>query len=155
MQYPEADVTNGNTLENAVVNAVKVPDLTNSSEVLPGTTIQAVYVEMWLTSTATNTVSQQILTVEKVQNNNVGATQADMLNLYNYDNKRNVLYTTQGIIGNESDANPIAVIRQWIPIPKGKQRFALGDRLLINISNVSTTASEITRCGLAIYIAKD
>ncbi len=74
-------------------------------------------------------------------------TQAEHVAMNSYANKKNILYHTQGI-SNDGVANAQAVVRQWFKIPKGKQRFGLGDSLKLSIS---TQAEAINFCGFATY----
>lgn len=67
--------------------------------------------------------------------------------LDSYSNKKNVLYTTQGLTP-DANGNPIPFVRQWFKIPKGKQRFGLTDSLVLNIS---ANVEDVTHCGLMIY----
>ncbi len=49
-----------------------------------------------------------------------------------YVNKKNILYTQMGIIGNNV-TYPMSLVKGWFKIPKTKQRFGLGDVLTLNI----------------------
>ncbi len=141
VQFPINNITAGthSTLDILVVGA-------NNVEV--GTVIKAVFIEIWLL-TAGASVGSQILMVEKLQNLGAGGGFASIANLDAYGNKRNIFYQTMGLLG-ENNSNPIPVIRQWIKIPKGKQRFAQGDSLRIGISS---QANDVTICGQAIFKA--
>ena len=121
---------------------------TGASGVDVGTEIKAVWCEIWLIGD-TNNIGSQVLIVEKIQGGAGGIGFANLANLDAYANKRNIFYETMGLIG-DSNSNPIPVIRQWVKIPKGKQRFAQGDSLRIGIS---AQAGDINRCGETIYKA--
>ncbi len=126
-------------VESTVANTVK--------EVAEGTIIKAVYVELW----AIGSVSNQFFTIvlEKRPSGLAGVTIAEIASLGTYDNKKNVLYTTQGLASNDGIAAPIPVIRQWFKIPKGKQRFGLQDILSLGIS--SRGSDDVIYCGFATY----
>ncbi len=72
-----------------------------------------------------------------------------MTALGTFDNKKNILYTTQGLAPNDGVGQPVAVIRQWFKIPKSKQRFGLGDKIRLAIA--SRGDGVITYCGFATY----
>ncbi len=129
-----------------IATAVQEPDGTNPNHVAVGTIIKAVYVEMWMIGGAQN-IASTVTTVEKVPGGNIAQSYQDSITLHTYSNKKNILYTTQGLMG-EQDSNPIPFIRMWIKIPKGKQRFGLGDILKLNISAITNT---VEFCGMFIF----
>ncbi len=71
----------------------------------------------------------------------------EQIALHTYNGKANVLYHTQGTT-NDQDADAIPFVRQWIKIPKSKQRMALGDALNLAIS---AQALDCQICGFATY----
>ncbi len=118
-----------------------------ATEVEEGAIVKAVYIELWVIGSVTNQFFTIIL--DKVTGGAANATFTEMTDLFSYDNKKNVLYTTQGLASNDGIAGPIAVIRQWFKIPKGKQRFGLGDNLTLSIA--SRGSDDIIYCGFATY----
>ncbi len=72
---------------------------------------------------------------------------AEQTALHSYNQKNLVFYHTQGIT-NDQDADATPFLRQWFKIPKGKQRMALGDNLLVS---VSVQALDNIICGFATY----
>jgi len=129
-----------------IADAVAVVDKTDGTfEVEEGSLIKAVYIERWLTSDDAEQ-SSFVLIVEKVPSGLAPATAAQMAALNSYDNKKNILYMSQGLV------NPVAgvampVQKNWIAIPKGKQRFGLGDQLVLTIL---AQADGLNFCGLTI-----
>ncbi len=111
-----------------------------------GSTIKAVYVEFWINADSSQLGSFQ-LTVEKLSSGQGNMSFIDAGQLHDYPNKKNIFYTTQGLAG-DNNANPMPIVRQWIKIPKGKQRMGLGDIIAVNIAALE---SNITRCGLMIF----
>ncbi len=75
---------------------------------------------------------------------------ADATALHDYDNKKNILFTAQGLL-TPNDGGQVPVLRGWYKIPKGKQRFGLKDKLSVAVRNNNATAIDINFCGLAIY----
>ncbi len=149
VQNTSGTIANGAIETIPIVVAVATGSITDKEDVTEGAIIKAVYIERWLAgdSTTDATSSQFILTVEKKRTTETDMTNAQSLNLAAYPNKKNILYTTQGIVSNEAVAAAVPVIRQYFLIPKGKQRFGLGDQLVVNISAIIT----LRRCGFATY----
>ncbi len=116
-------------------------------EVLEGALVKAVFVEMWLLDTAND--GSFVITLEKVNGGMPAMTFASINALGFYANKKNVLYTTQGLSPNNGIGNPIPIIRQWFKIPKGKQRQGLGDKLVLNIAN--NGLNDLEFCGFFTY----
>ncbi len=147
VQFPISEISTGTSENLLICTAVESTAANLSTEVPEGAIIKAVFVEMWLQNTAN--LGHEVLILEKTTLNNGGATFANLANLFAYVNKKNILFTHQGLSANDGVGNPIPVVRQWFKIPKGKQRFGLGDRLFLSISNPSSNG--LNRCGVAIY----
>ncbi len=123
------------------------PTLNNlPSEVVEGALVKAVFVELWITSDDT-AGSSFVITLEKQPGAGGAMDYAESIALDDYANKKNILYTTMGLVG-PNDEVPTPIIRQWFKIPKGKQRMGLTDRLKLNISAIT---NGINYCGFATY----
>ncbi len=136
----------GAVSNGVLVDAVAVIDKTTPDEVEEGSSVKAIFVERWITFDDAEQ-STQVLIIEKVPAGQAPATAAQMANLNDYPNKKNILYTTMGLV------NPVAgvampLMKQWVSIPKGKQRFGLGDRLFVNIL---AQADGVNICGFQIF----
>ncbi len=144
------NVTSGAIVNLLVVDAVVASAVNLATEVNEGSVIKAVWLELWGFGVgASNTGQTFIVTVEKTVAGQTSMTHAQALALMTYPNKKNVLYTTQGVTGARIDGNnSIPVLRQWIAIPKGKQRFGLGDQFVVNVASVVET---FQICGMFIY----
>ncbi len=129
------------------VVAVSIQATDAANEVTEGNSVKACYFEMWLQNQGD--LGEFIFIIEKVQDSGSGATFAEMASLMTYTNKKNILFTSQGLTSNDGVSGPVNIIRDWIKIPKGKQRFGFGDRLIMSIANVS--ANSLNRCGLSIF----
>ncbi len=141
-------ITAGTAINIEIAQAVVQNLVVNNTDVVEGSVIKTCHIEMWLKSNAsagTNCKFQAIL--EKLPAGATAITFTQMNNLATYPNKKNVLYSTQGIIGDLTTQS-IPMFRDWYSIPKGKQRFGLDDRLMLTIS---ATTGDIRRCGLFIY----
>ncbi len=126
-------------VEGTVANAV--------DEVIEGAIVKAVYFELWLTADFAD--QHDIVTVSKVPLGSLGPAFANIVALGTYQNKKNILFTHQGLAVRDSTGPPIAVLRHWIKIPKSKQRFGLGDRLVLSVA--SQGSNSIFYCGFATY----
>ncbi len=138
-----------NTVFNASVVIAKKVVSDVSSEVRTGSVVKAVYVELWMMSSAAQPTFQ-VSTIQKISSDGDDPTTTQMSDLYTYPNKKNILRTSQGLVG-DSNSNPIPIFRDWVRIPKGKQRFGLGDRFVISVAARGETNNDIEICGIAIY----
>ncbi len=143
-------VASGSISSNVIVDAVVAPATGNAFDVKESAVIKAVHIEFWLLMVgASGSTSQFAMIIEKVPSNQASVTVAQMLNLGAYTNKKNILYTTQGVLGSFIDGSPsIPIIKSWFLIPKGKQRFGLGDRLVVSMAPTGQTTNI---CGLSTY----
>ncbi len=130
-----------------LVNAVAVNQVTDSDEVAEGSTVKAIYVEL---SVLGQTATQNfIMCICKVPGSGAGPTFANMVALFDYPNKKNIFYTTQGLAPNDGVGQPVTIVRGWIKVPKSKQRFGLGDRILLVLANQGD--GSVDYCGFATY----
>ncbi len=125
---------------------VNVTAANASNEVREGAIISAVYLEYWLTSDDTNQATY-IATFEKKNSSQPAMTAGDSAGLFSYPNKKNVLITHMGLI-NPVGGVATPVFREWVKIPKSKQRFGLGDQLVINFHSQSIG---LNGCGFTLY----
>ncbi len=130
-----------------LLDAVERSTASAVNEVGAGAIVKAIYIEYWLKAGEATNLGSFILTITKVPGTGSGPTFANHAALGDYENKKNILFTSQGLVNNEA-STAIPVIRQWIKIPKTKQRMGLGDRVLCSISAVT---SGIDFCGFATY----
>ncbi len=115
----------------------------NTNHVEEGAIIKAVYIELWLNGTADQTATWVLV---KRPASVAAPTVAQMTNLATYENKKNILYSGQGI--TPSGGNQIPMFKGWFAVPKGKQRFGLGDILGITVNSTGGTA---IICGISTY----
>ncbi len=127
------------SVESTVANLV--------DEVAEGSNVRAVFVELWLLDSAND--GSFIVTLEKRPGLVAAINFTNSNALGTYGNKRNILYTTQGLSPNNGVGNPVPIIRQWFKIPKGKQRFGLDEKLVLNITNNGPNNLEF--CGFFTY----
>ncbi len=128
------------------INAVALSAVSASVDVRSGSVIKAIHIELWILGLGAAEPATYNLTVEKAKGGQPNMTFAQAVSLMAYPNKANILFTAQGFVGDDTN-NAIPVLREWVPIPKGKQRFALGDELRINIAGITG----VQVCGVSIY----
>ncbi len=147
VQYPIDEIAAGTTQFILLAEGVESTVANLATEVAEGSVIKAVYIELWLQNQGN--LSEQVVTVSKDQQGGVGPAFSNHANLNAYTGKKNILFTHQGLGANDAVSGPQFILKHWIKIPKGKQRFGLGDKLNLNISNVSSNG--LNRCGFSIY----
>ncbi len=148
--YRQITLTNVTTVSRnseVLASAVQSTVANLSTEIEEGALVKAVFIELWLIGSSANQFFTIIL--DKVTGGASAGSYNDLTDLWSYPNKKNVLYTTQGLAPNDGVGQPVPVIRQWFKIPKGKQRFGLGDTLILSIA--SRGDATITYCGFATY----
>ncbi len=131
VQKSIATVVGGTPDHTTIVLGAARDDVNTVTEVVEGSIIKAVYVEVWGRAGSTTPTSGQMIIYKRI-GDSTDPSATDMAALGDWDNKKNILYTTMGLF-NDQDADAIALFKGWIRIPKGKQRFGLGDRLKMSI----------------------
>ncbi len=147
VQHTEFSTASTTVTNNEVVVATAIQDVNTPNEVQEGSVIKAVFFELWLMSSGAG-ISSFVVIIQKTPLGLGNPGFSNMTTLDSWANKKNILYTTQGLIP-ENDGNPIPVLRQWIKIPKGKQRFGLGDRLVLSVAGLGTDT--VLGCGFETY----
>ena len=148
VQFSNTTITTGSAVGLVIADSVQAPATATTADVKEGSIIKAVHCEMWVKSKASEGGDTQFsMIIEKVPANQASVTFAQMATLSAYNNKKNILYSTQGVIGDLSTQS-IPIIRDWILIPKGKQRFGLSDRLVMTIGVIGVN---MQRCGIFTY----
>lgn len=148
VQHTLASASIGTSVTTNIAQATPNPVSASAITVAVGTEIKAVFVELWLQASAQQP-GTAVLIIEKLPGSAQNIDAGQMADLHSYDNKKNIFYTSMGLIG-DANTNPVPFVRQWIKIPKGKQRFGLNDRFQFTIlAQVDT----IEWCGLSIFKA--
>ncbi len=138
-------VTTGAEVDITVLFAVETP--TSVFHVAEGAIVKAIYWELW----AIGGTADQFFTLifAKYGGGQDAATITEMAALGDWDNKKNILYTSQGLASNDGIAAPIPLFKGWIRIPKGKQRMGLGDAFKFQLA--SRGDGTINICGFVTY----
>ncbi len=143
-------VASGASLNHVVVDATVAPATGNAFDVKEGSIVKAIHLEYWIIGNgASGSNTQFVMVIEKLPANAVAVSAAQILNLGAYTNKKNILFSSQGVIGQDVDGQgTVPLIRDWLLIPKGKQRMGLSDRIIMTIAAVGTS---FNFCGLVTY----
>ncbi len=139
--------TGGVSLQNVVNALAKGAARTDPGHCEEGCIIKAIHLEYWLCGTLDGTTSQFTFIAFKLPSGQDSPTAAEMANLGGWENKKNILFSSQGVLPEGESQQSIPVIRDWLKIPKGKQRFGLGDIFQVAMHSVGT----LQFCGLATY----
>ncbi len=135
----------GARLNTTLIDAQEIT-ATDPDEVEEGAIVKAIFIEMWA-RTGDTAAGSVLMSLIKLPGGVGFPTFVQLIALHDYDNKKNILYHTQGN-SNDQDSTATAFIRQWFKIPKGKQRFGLGDKLILS---VSAQALDQIICGFCTY----
>ncbi len=144
---------NASIADNAIRNMQMIQGVgqtavVNTGDVVEGSIVKAVYIEMWFKgNAAAGTEDKFQLSIEKVPANQEPMTFAQMNTPMGYPNKKNILFYSQGVTGDLTTGS-IPIVRGWFKIPKGKQRFGLDDELFVNVTTTGATANT---CGFAVF----
>ncbi len=149
VQRSNAPFASGAINNNVIVDAV-TGVAANTFDVKEGAVVKAIFFQYWLLNDgATGTDTQVTFVVEKVPSGQTAITAAQLSNLQAYDNKKNILYTWQGVFGAGVDGSPaVQIANGWQMIPKGKQRMGLGDRV---VASFVSTGQSCRICGFTTY----
>lgn len=133
-----------------IVDTVVAPATSKAEAFAEGSILKAMYLEMWLIVEGVSGDHTQFnIVVEKLPSDAPAMTSSQIVNLGAYPNKKNILNTTTGVLPASVDGSPaVPIYRQWVLIPKGKQRMGLGDKMVMNIYTLGNT---LRRCGFFTY----
>ncbi len=137
----------GTKVDITLIDSVRTVDKDVVFEVEEGALVKAIYIEMWVLGDTAN--ATQITVLCKQPGGLAAFTVGQMAALGIADNKKNILFVSQGLASNDGIAAPINIMRGWYKIPKSKQRFGLGDTLKLQI--FAQGAAGIDFCGFATY----
>ncbi len=142
VHFPVATITNGARTNFTVVGVDN--QLTNASDVRAGAAVKAIYLELWAAASTEFNLGQ--ISIQKQPGEAPSPTFTEMQNMGTYGNKKNVLEFHQGLM--PSNGNIIPLFRQWIMIPKGKQRQGLGDQIKFSVAAIG---ADLKLCGFSTF----
>ena len=146
VQQSIGTVIAGAVEDQLFADSVAVSNKDSVLEVEEGSSIKAVYVEVWIRSAAT-AASSFVFVICKRPSGVAVPTAAQLAALGLWENKKNVLYTCQGLT-NDVDSTAMVLYKGWVKIPKSKQRMGLGDKLSWHLTAIGQT---INFCGFVTY----
>ncbi len=148
-QISQSTVSQAAAVSSGFIQAIEGAPST-PVHVAEGAIVKACYLEYWISQDSASVVGSYTICVSKDPGGNAGFSTSDMAALHDYSNKKNILFTAQGLL-TPNDGGQVPVLRGWYKIPKGKQRMGLGDVVRITHRNNNSTAIDQNFCGLAIY----
>ncbi len=148
-QISQSTVSQAAVVSSVIIEAKEITS-TTPQDIEEGAIVKACYLEYWVSQDSASVVGSYTVIVYKLPGAATSASAGNIAALHDWDNKKNILFTAQGLL-TPNDGGQIPVLRSWYKIPKGKQRFGLGDRFIVAIRNNNATAIDINFCGLAIY----
>ncbi len=146
MQIPLATVASTALAKVLLAESVQDLDQTVPSDVAVGSTVKAVFIELWVLAEGT-AVSSLNVNFQKKPAGAGNMTAVNAGSLHTFAGKNDVYYVSQGVLGDEN-TNPVPFLRGWFKVPKGKQRMAFGEQLVLNITSLITA---LQFCGVVIY----
>ncbi len=149
VQISQSTVAQAAVGTTGIIHSIEAAS-TQPKQIAEGAIVKACYVEFWVSQDSASVVGSYTVVLYKDPGGNALATSTEVAALHDYSNKKNILFTAQGLL-TPNDGGQVPVIRGWYKIPKGKQRFGLGDALNLVIRNNNATAIDINFCGLAIF----
>ncbi len=143
-----SELATGALLEFDIVEGQTNVNLSATADVREGSNVKAIFLELWCAGAGASGTDTQFTAIVVIQPSNApSVTTTNLANLQSFKNKKNVLYTTQGVLRG-LDVQAVPIIRQWFKIPKGKQRIGLGDKIQLYLTSIGTG---MNRCGFATY----
>lgn len=145
----EATTTTSTNVRNIVVADVvaRGTTRTNAFDIWEGAKLFQCYIELWLNGLGSTNPAKFQLVIMKLTAGQTPPTFTEMSNLTSYEGKKNILFTSQGIVGAAGNQS-IPILRDWYKIPKGKQRFSIGDSVNVILA---VTNESVQSCGLVIF----
>ncbi len=125
-----------------------MPAIAGTNQVVAGSHVNTIYLEVWLYGNATAGVNSPIAwSLRKNPGNNLtflapSSAGAD-------DNKRFIFAQGKGLVGSSGNGQPGYLIRGWFSIPKPYRRMGHDDEIELAIEN--NTANDVNLCQLGIY----
>ncbi len=149
VQVSQGTIAQSAVEDMLIASSAEAPSTTPTG-IMEGATVKAAFIELWLGNASTSVVGSYTCIVYKLMAGGGAVGAGSMAALHDWVNKKNILYTSQALVP-PTDGGQVNVIRHWVKVPKGKQRFGLGDSLRIAVRNNNSTSIDINFCGLAVF----
>ncbi len=149
VQISQATVAQAAVVSTIILQAAEGASTTPTG-ISEGAIVKACYLEFWVSQDSASIVGSYTIALYKDPGGSNSADATEMAALHDYTNKKNILFTAQGLL-TPNDGGQVPVLRGWYKIPKGKQRMGLSDRIILAIRNNNSTAIDLNFCGLAVF----
>ncbi len=149
VQISQSQVAQAAILNTTIAKGIEGASAT-PAEVSEGAIVKAVWAEVWVQNASTTIIGSFTAGFVKEPGGSNPLASADAAALHDYDNKKNLFYVTQALVG-PNDSNLMLLYKGWIKIPKGKQRMGLNDKLVWFVRNNNATSIAIEVCGVFVY----
>ncbi len=149
VQISQSTVSQAALVNTELVDAIEGAH-SSPTHIAEGNVVKAVWIEFWLGTASATVVGSYTVVVYKNPGSGHGLTAGEAAALHDYTNKKNIFYASQAL-SPPTDGGLVCVLKQWIKIPKGKQRFGLADRFTIGVRNNNATAIDLNFCGMAVF----
>jgi len=148
VQRSSVEVSTGGILTVNVVTATAKGGPRGSSNIVEeGAIVKNIHMEYWICPTDQQDTTQFTYVFYKLPSGVDPPDATEMANLSSWVNKKNIFFTSQGVLPAGDDVMSIPVVREWFSIPKGKQRMGLGDNIGVTVFAVGT----FRICGVSVY----
>ncbi len=146
VQMSRTPVGAGAEVGNDLVISTLIQDVNAVDEVTEGAVVKMVFIELWIEG---NADASSIVSLAKLNGGVADLTFTEMVGVGLSVKKKNILFFHHGLTSNDGITRPLAIMRGWYKIPKSKQRFGLGDRLVLQVASQGTDGLDF--CGFATY----
>ncbi len=138
--------TAGNTIKTTLVLASDTPDLAGTTEVLTGSKVYGIYldIEVAVKTTVASAISNIYMFVMKNPGGNLTEPNAALVG--SSDNKKYVIHQEMVMMQNATAGNPRTLFKGVIKIPGPYSRFGPNDKLVCAIVAPAVTTINCIQC---------
>ncbi len=134
----------GTTESNNLVLAKDAPVLANTEEVITGSTVSAIFLNVQVSATSTAALANVYLVVYKSPGGNLASINPQTVG--SNDNKRFVIHQEMTMLEKNTTSIPRTLFKGVIKIPRGYKRFGYNDVLKINLRSPGVTMDYCIQC---------
>ncbi len=140
----QQSLTAGSQAEEFLIQAKDAPVIANTTEVITGSTVNAIYLKVEAYAKSSAALSNMYMYVWKNPGGNLIAPTAN--NVGASDNKKYVIHQEMIMFQKQTDSNPRTLFNGVIVIPRGYRRFGPDDDLNIALLTPGVTADSCFQC---------
>jgi len=134
----------GTKNEEYLIVSRDAPILANVSEVLTGSTVNAIYLKVEAVATSSAALPNFYLAVFKNPGDNLVFPNPNVIG--SDDNKKYVIHQEMVMFQEQTGSNPRTVFNGVIMIPKGYRRFGPGDSLKVSVLAPGVSTNYCLQC---------